>query len=67
MLVKERVLESALKIISDNLGDYTAQLYKDFYNSQEPEIIIISVSELMTDMLGAQNADKIVQELKQNI
>ncbi len=64
---KEKVLNEALQIISDNLGDYTANLYKNFYKDKELIIIIDSVSQLIEEVLGERNAEKIIQKLKTNI
>lgn len=61
------IIEAALKIIRDNLGDYTANLYKDFYADKEVPTIIDSVSQLMEEIVGEQNSKIIIQELKLSI
>lgn len=60
---KDILLDKALKIIADNMGEYTANLYRDFYKDKDAQTIAISVKELLVEIIGENNANELVKEL----
>ena len=53
-LIQEKVLE----LIEQNLGQYTAELYKNFYRDKDAETILISCEQILAELLGEQSAKK---------
>lgn len=60
---KDKTLKWAINIIADNLGDYTANLYKDFYKDKDSNTIISSVSELMNEVMGKENSEELIKNI----
>lgn len=55
-------IDNACQLIADNLGQTTADQYRAFYKNKDRDTIIISVSELLTEMVGPENARKQMAE-----
>lgn len=63
MPVDKEFLNKAVKIVKDNFGEYTANMYENtFINKSENEIIVI-VREILTEFVGPENAAKQIEEL----
>lgn len=60
---QNETMEKALQLISDNLGDYTANLYRDFYKDKDRDTIIKSAEELLNEMLGESNTQELIEHL----
>ena len=61
---RDKIIKEACKIISNNLGDITAGYYREFYRDKNPDVIVMSLSEILEEIVGSQNAEKQVQKIK---
>lgn len=53
----ENVIASkACVLIANNLGEVTADYYRQFYQGKDEELIIRSVTELLSEVVGPVNA-----------
>ena len=57
----EQAVGAACQLIADNLGQTTAEQYKEFYKNKDRDTIVVSVSELLTELVGPENAKKQMQ------
>lgn len=57
----EKIIEDACRLIADSLGQATAEEFRKFYKSQNRDTIILSVNELLNDLVGPENAQKQIQ------
>jgi hypothetical protein len=48
----------ACEIIADNLGESTAERYKEFYEDKESSVILASLEALLSELVGQRNARK---------
>ena len=39
----------AVEIISDYMGEDTAKMYSEFYQTQSDDVILVSINQLMTE------------------
>jgi hypothetical protein len=58
-----KLLDEACKIISNNLGNRTAEYYRDFYQGESNEEITSSLRGLISGLVGETNAKKQLSEL----
>jgi len=58
-----KIIDKAVKILSDNLGQNTAMLYKNFYSNKNNKEILLSINELLVELVGSNNAKKQMQKL----
>jgi len=61
---KQKLIDHAVELISDNFGESTAKLYADFYKDKESSEIKASCKELLTELVGPKNAQKQLARLK---
>lgn len=54
----EKVINAACQLIADNLGQTTAEQYREFYKNKDRDTIIVSVHELLSELVGPENAKK---------
>lgn len=52
------ILNKACDIIADNLGSGTAETYRNFYEGDNADEILASISTLMSGLVGDNNAKK---------
>jgi hypothetical protein len=57
----EKIINSACKLITDNLGATTAGQYRKFYQDKSEEVIKISIRELLTELVGPENMKKQIE------
>lgn len=57
----EKAINAAFQLIADNLGETTAEQYREFYKNKDRDTIVISVSELLSELVGPENAKKQMQ------
>lgn len=55
---REKLINSVLKIITNNLGETTADCYRRFYEDKSDQEIRISIKALLTELVGPANAKK---------
>lgn len=65
--INEVVVIKACEIISSNLGEMTAGYYREFYKNKSPDLILSSLNELLLELVGPQNAQKQIEEVKKII
>ncbi|HAT73974.1 MAG: hypothetical protein US30_C0014G0003 [Candidatus Moranbacteria bacterium GW2011_GWF2_36_839] len=65
--INEAVISKACEVISSNLGEMTAGYYREFYKNKSPDIILSSLNELLLELVGSQNAEKQINEVKKLI
>lgn len=58
------VIDKACEIISSNLGEMTANYYREFYQDKNSTIILDSLNELLIDLVGPKNAKKKINSVK---
>lgn len=63
MAEKNLLIDEACKIISDNLGEYTARMYRKFYAGKSQDIILSSLNQLLTELIGPMGAQKQINKL----
>lgn len=51
-------------LISENLGEVAASSYRKFYNDKPDKLVIESVSELLTEVLGENKAREKIKILE---
>lgn len=54
------VCQKALILISEYLGKYTSDIYQNFYQDKDDQIILASVSELLEEVVGASKASQLI-------
>lgn len=60
----EIFVSKACEVISSNLGEMTAGYYREFYKNKSPDIILSSLNELLLELVGPQNAEKQIKEMR---
>ena len=50
----------AVELIKNYMGNETAKLYAGFYQDQEEENVLMSVSELLTEYIGSSQAKEVL-------
>lgn len=50
------LIQDAVDLLRDYMGESVAKLYQDFYKKQESKIVVASVSELFDEMFGSEKA-----------
>lgn len=58
----ENIINSACQLIADNLGKTIAEQYKEFYKDKDRDTIVVSVHELLSELVGPENAKKQMAE-----
>ncbi len=59
---KSRIKTVAIEIIKNYIGDTTAQLYVDFYQKQDDAMVMASLSELLEEYVGPDQASEILKK-----
>ena len=54
---KAEIINQACRIIRQNLGETTAEMYKKFYKTKGEHDILLSVRELLIEIVGPANAE----------
>lgn len=54
------IREESVKILQDYLGLETAKMYGDFYRDKPKEIVLESISELLSELVGTKKAQSII-------
>ena len=52
----QAIKKEVLRIITENIGSKTADMYRDFYDAQPPEVAVTSAEELLVEFVGRQRA-----------
>lgn len=55
--------ERATKLIAENLGDVAAKAYKNFYADKPDDLILQSIEELLTEVLGESKSKEKMKTL----
>ena len=63
----KQLIDEACLIISNNLGQEIAGKYKKYYDNKNEKTILMSINQLLTELVGAENAQKQLQELSQKL
>jgi hypothetical protein len=61
----QAIKEAVLKLITENIGKKTADMYRDFYDAHSTDIAVASAEELLVEFVGRQRATQQIQELRQ--
>ena len=59
----DAIKQHVLWVIFKNLGETTAKIYREFSQNKEPETILKSANELLTEMMGKEKAQKELEEI----
>lgn len=59
-----KILDSALCILTKHFGERTAVLYENFYSQKNDEEIILSLQDILSEQLGVKKCKQIMEELK---
>ncbi|HCI05358.1 MAG: hypothetical protein UX26_C0027G0006 [Parcubacteria group bacterium GW2011_GWC1_45_9] len=51
----------AVEIISDYMGEDTAKMYSEFYQTQSDDVILVSITQLMTEYVGDVQTKEILE------
>jgi hypothetical protein len=54
--IEKDVRETLIGMIQIEFGNYAASLYKDFYNKEPIDKIVVSANELFSEMIGEVKA-----------
>lgn len=60
----QAIKDDVLKLITDNIGSKTAEMYRDFYDAHAPEVAVASAEELLVEFVGRQRATEQMQTLR---
>ena len=60
----EVIVNKACELISSNLGEMTAEYYREFYRNKSPDLILVSLKELLLELVGPKSTEKQIEELK---
>jgi lipoate synthase len=55
---KSVLIEHVTSVISDNLGNEAARLYREYYQSIDSRHVLASIEALLKDLVGENNAKK---------
>ncbi len=55
------VKTKAVEIISDYMGEDTAKMYSDFYQTQSDDVVLISITQLLGEYVGEPQAKEILE------
>lgn len=61
------ILNKACDIIADNLGSKTAETYRNFFEGENAEEILASISTLMSGLVGDNNAKRQLADLVDHV
>lgn len=62
MLTDAEIRSQAVSLIEMHLGSMTAKMYKDFYGKKSSNDVIVSVKELLSEVIGPEKAEKEIGE-----
>lgn len=60
---KEEIIKKAGQIILENFGEISANYYQEFYKTRTREEILLSLNELLQELVGPVNAKKQLRDL----
>ena len=60
----QAIKTEVLRIITESIGSKTADMYRDFYDAQTPEVAVASAEELLVEFVGRQRAAQQMKELR---
>jgi len=63
MTKKDALIKEIYQIIFNNLGEFAAECYKEFYSERSIEEILLSTEGLLVELVGPQNAQKQLKEI----
>lgn len=55
--------EEALELIAQYFGEYTKELYNDFYEDKSTETTLASLEELLIEVIGPKKTRKVLLPL----
>jgi hypothetical protein len=58
------IKKEVLKLIKENIGSKTADMYRDFYDAHSPEVAVASAEELLVEFVGRQRASEQMNDLR---
>jgi hypothetical protein len=58
------IKEKAVNIIASYFGANTAGLYKEYYKDKNEDLVIISLRELLTEIVGVDKAENVLKDIK---
>lgn len=61
------VLNHAISLITEYLGKYSADIYRNFYADKKDEMIIESVGELLKEVVGEKKSTQLMESRFGNI
>ncbi len=60
----QAIKTEVLKLITENIGSKTADMYRDFYDAHTPEVAVASAEELLVEFVGRQRAFEQIRVLR---
>lgn len=54
--------QKALALVSEYLGQYTADIYQNFYRGKDDQIILDSVNELLEEVVGENKTGQLMTD-----
>lgn len=61
----QAIKTEVLRIITESIGSKTADMYRDFYDAQTPEVAVASAEELLVEFVGRQRAGQEMKMLRE--
>lgn len=55
-MTNDELKDHLVKIISENLGQNTGKLYKQFYHSENPQRLLMVADNMLSNLLGHQKS-----------
>lgn len=63
----QQLIDEACRLIGLHIGEKIALLYRDFYKDKDKETILISVEELLSEVVGDSRAKMELIELQSKL
>jgi|GEM_PF-3282972 len=61
----QAIKAEVIRIISENIGSKTADMYRGFCDAHTPDTAIASAEELLVEFVGRQRANEQIRSLRQ--
>ena len=63
-MTSTNIHQKALQLITDNFGETTSKMYEKFYQDKDDQTVLLSITELLTELLGANKAHEITKSMQ---
>ena len=61
----QAVKDAIIKIITENIGAKTADMYRGFFDAHSVDVAVASAEELLVEFVGRRRAELEIKELRQ--